>query len=407
MPSSGHPGFTRLPSSATEIAFTNALADQRSLTNHILLNGSGVALGDVDGDGRVDVYLAGLDQENRLFRNLGNWRFTNATAAAGVACPGVDATGAALVDVDGDGDLDLLVNAIGHGTRCFVNEGHGRFTDRTAAAGTASLAGSMSLALADVDGDGDLDLYVTNYRTYTLRDSFGMRLRMNRVEGRLVVTRVNDRPVTEPDLVGRFTIDAAGTLIENGEVDAFFLNDGHGRFRLIPFDSGQFLEADGQPLTELPFDWSLSAMFRDVNGDGLPDLYACSDMASADRFWLNLGNGRFQAAPPEALRKTSWFSMGLDFGDLNRDGFDDFFVTDMVSREHLLRQVQISNHKFVPTRPGMIRDRPQAPATPCTSTSGMATTPSWPMPPACTPPNGPGPPCSSMSTSTVSRTFSW
>ena len=361
VPSSGRPGFTRLPPSATGIAFTNVLADQRSLTNHILLNGSGVALGDVDGDGRVDLYFAALDEENRLFRNLGNGRFTNVTATAGVACPGVDATGVALVDVDGDGDLDLLVNAIGHGTRCFVNEGQGRFQDRTATAGTASLAGSMSLALADVDGDGDLDLYVTNYRTYTLRDSFGMRLRMNRVDGRLVVTMVNGRPVTEPDLVGRFTVDAAGTLIENGEVDAFFLNDGHGRFRHVPFDGGQFLEADGQPLTELPFDWSLSAMFRDVNGDGLPDLYACSDMASADRFWLNLGDGRFQAAPPEALRKTSWFSMGLDFGDLNRDGLDDFFVTDMVSREHLLRQVQISNHKFVPSRPGMIRDRPQAP----------------------------------------------
>lgn len=361
VPSTGRPGFTRLPVSTTGIAFTNVLAEQRSLTNHILLNGSGVTLGDVDGDGRVDLYFAGLDEDNRLFRNLGHWQFTNVTEAAGVTCPGVDATGVALVDVEGDGDLDLLVNAIGQGTRYFVNDGQGRFTDRTAAAGTASLAGSMSLALADVDGDGDLDLYVTNYRTYTLRDSFGMRLRMNRVDGRLVVTMVNGRPVTEPDLVGRFTVDPSGTLIENGEVDAFFLNDGQGRFRLVPFDGGQFLEADGQPLTELPFDWSLSAMFRDLNGDGLPDLYACSDMASADRLWLNLSDGRFQAAPPETLRKTSWFSMGLDFGDLNRDGLDDFFVTDMVSREHLLRQVQISNHKFVPSRPGLIRDRPQAP----------------------------------------------
>ncbi|MHB9005810.1 MAG: FG-GAP-like repeat-containing protein [Limisphaerales bacterium] len=360
VPATGRSGFTRLRPHATGIAFTNALAEGRSLTNHILLNGSGVALGDVDEDGLPDLYFCGLDGPNALFKNLGNWKFREVTEESGVACLPLDATGATLVDLDGDRDLDLLVSGIGCGTLCFINDGTGRF-HRRADAGTESVAGSLSAALADVDGDGDLDLYVTNYRTYTHRDSFSMRLRMNRVNGKLVVTSVNGRPVTELDLVGRFTVDEAGNLIENGEVDTLFLNDGRGGFEACSFTDGRFLDEDGKPLPAPPFDWSLSAMFRDLNGDGWPDLYVCSDMASVDRLWMNLGNGRFQAARRESLRKTSWFSMGIDFGDLNRDGLDDFFVTDMVSREHRLRQVQVSNHKLVYSRPGVIDDRPQAP----------------------------------------------
>lgn len=361
VPATGKTGFTRLSPAETGIAFTNLLAESRSLTNHVLLNGSGVALGDVNGDGLPDLYFCRLDGPNRLFLNQGNWRFHDATAEAGASCPDLDATGAVFADLDGDGDLDLLVNGIGRGTLCFLNDGRGHLSEATQAAGTSSPAGSMSMALADVDGDGTLDLYVTNYRTYTLRDSFGMRLRLNRVDGKLVVTRVNGRPVTDPDLRGRFTIDAAGNIIENGEADVLFLNNGQGRFQAGSFTDGHFLDEDGKPLTQPPFDWSLSAMFRDLNGDGLPDLYVCSDMASADRCWLNLGHGRFQAIRREAIRKTSWFSMGLDFGDLNRDGFDDFFITDMVSREHRLRQVQVSNHKLVYAHPGVIADRPQAP----------------------------------------------
>ncbi|MGE4180291.1 MAG: FG-GAP-like repeat-containing protein [Limisphaerales bacterium] len=354
------PGFSRLAPESTGITFSNHLAAARSLTNHILLNGSGVAIGDIDGDGLPDLFYGGLDGDDALYRNRGGWRF-DVDTPPGCEGAGRETTGVAFADLDGDRDLDLLVNAIGRGTTVHVNPGDGRFDDGSRNPGVASRSGSTSLALADVDGDGDLDLYVANYRTSTIRDRFGMRLGIQRVNGRLVVTTVDGRPTTEPDLIGRFSVDADGKLNENGESDTLFLNVGGGRFEAQPFTTGRFLDEDGKPLLEPPYDWSLSAMFRDIDRDGAPDLYVCGDLASPDRIWMNLGDGRFRAAPKLTLRKTSWFSMGVDFADLNGDGWDEFFVTDMVSRHHRLRQVQVSNHQAVPSIPGVIDDRPQAP----------------------------------------------
>src|SRR5438093_8154366 len=166
----GKTGFTLLGSATTAITFSNLLADEHSLTNRNLLSGSGVAAGDIDGDGLVDLYFCGLDNHNALYRNLGNWRFEDVTASAGVACSNQYSTGAVFADVDGDGDLDLLVNALGGGTRLFLNDGKGHFRESTDQAGLRSKTGSMSMALADVDGNGTLDLYVANFRPDTIKD---------------------------------------------------------------------------------------------------------------------------------------------------------------------------------------------------------------------------------------------
>lgn len=344
--SDARPGFIVAPATETGVFFTNRIATERSLTNHIFLNGSGVALGDVDGDGRCDVFLAGSAGGSALYLNRGDWHFTNITATAFEPTPGgipvlsaLDATGAVFADVDGDGHLDLLVNAVGQGTHLFHNDGHGHFSDVTQASGLTSTSGAMSLALADIDGDGDLDLYVANYRSTTIRDDFRQNIEVKSVDGHPEVVSVNGRSVTEPDLVGRFSVDASGTLTENGEADLLYLNDGHGKFSPVSFTSGAFRDERGVPLVSPPYDWGLSVMFRDLNGDGLPDIYVCNDLNSPDRIWLNKGNGQFRALPRTAIRKTSWFSMGVDVGDLNRDGTDDFFVTDMLSRDPVRRQI--------------------------------------------------------------------
>ncbi len=358
VPASGKPGFVSMPPASTGIYFTNRLDPSRYVTNQIYLNGSGVGLGDVDNDGRCDVFLSGLNGGSALYRNLGNFRFENITAAAGLEIAAWDATGAALVDFDGDGNLDLIINTVGGGTRLLTNDGHGHF--RAGKTSPINLQkGGTSLALADIDGDGDLDLYIANYRTSTIRDHPNTNLRGERIGGRLVVQRVDGRPVTEPDLIGRFILTETGKIIENGEVDGLYRNDGKGNFELVPFTGGAFLDETGRPLAEPPYDWGLSVMFRDMNGDGAPDLYVCNDFDSPDRIWINNGSGQFRAIPKLALRATSRFSMGIDFADINRDGLDDFIVLDMLSRSHLKRQVQVSDIGPMSLPIGNIENRPQ------------------------------------------------
>ncbi|HWV99023.1 MAG TPA: VCBS repeat-containing protein [Candidatus Acidoferrum sp.] len=174
IPKSGQVGFTLLPPEVTGIAFTNGLSDAKAAENQIRLNGSGVACGDVDGDGRCDLYFCGLENGNKLYRNLGGWKFEDITESAGVACADQYSTGAVFADVNGDGHLDLLVNGIGKGTRLFLNDGKGRFHE-VSGGGLVHKFAATSLTLADIDGDGYLDLYVPNYRTTTIRLRFGQR----------------------------------------------------------------------------------------------------------------------------------------------------------------------------------------------------------------------------------------
>ena len=192
--------FERLAGARTGVLFTNLLSDQRSITNRNLLSGSGVAAGDVNGDGWVDIFFCGLDTSNRLYLNQGGWRFVDGTEAAGLGMRPQDSTASALVDMDGDGDLDLLVASLGGGVRLFLNDSQGVFRDVTAEAGLGSRAGSMALAVADVEGDGDLDLYVANFRPSTIRDMPQTKFLVNMVDGAPVISAVNGVPASHPDL---------------------------------------------------------------------------------------------------------------------------------------------------------------------------------------------------------------
>jgi hypothetical protein len=185
------------------------------------------------------------------------------------------------VDIDGDGTLDLIVNSLGGGTHVFLNDVGGTSPNQQV---LNPGMGGMSLAVADYDGDGWLDIAVGNYRVSSMADN-DVRFSVRTIDGKLVVASINNKPLTDPEWTNRFqfqiTDDGSGTVKfakeELGEPDALYRNLGKGRFKLVPWTEGAFLDEDGKPLTHPPFDWGLSAMFHDLNHDGKPDLYVCND----------------------------------------------------------------------------------------------------------------------------------
>ena len=346
VPRGGQAGFTLLDPAQTGLNFTNTLSEENAAQNQIRLNGSGVALGDVDGDGWCDIFVCSLEGHVALFRNLGGWRFTNITAAAGLDFPGNFSTGATFADVDGNGTLDLLINGIGTGTRLFLNDGHGHFTEAKDS-GLLHEYGAMTCALGDIDGDGALDLYVANYRTTTVRTT-GFSL-----------LNVGGRRMIRPQDRGHLEITAEGRVLEQGEPHVLYHNDGHGHFTPLSWTNGTFLDESGRALAEVPHDWGLTAAFRDLNGDGVPDLYVCNDFHSPDRIWLNDGHGHFRAIAPLAIRHTATFSMSVDFADVDRDGRDEILGSDMTSRRHGRRLMQLAGMDPYQIGIGVFDDRPQ------------------------------------------------
>ncbi len=348
-PGTGKPGFTLMPTAQTGVQFTNTLSTAILIGNKNLLNGSGVALGDYDGDGLCDIYLCRLDGDNALYRNLGGWRFKDVTAASGTACPKQFSTGSVFADVDGDHDLDLLVTAMGQPNRLFRNNGDGSFTDATATAGIGTRYGSNSIALSDIDNDGDLDLYIVNYGANSvLKDG-----------GKLDIVRVNGKLTVRGPYANRIKF-IGNKMFEFGEPDEFYLNDGDGRFTLLEWAGGRFTTHAGKPLAEPYRDQGLSAIFRDMNGDHAPDLFIANDGFTEDRCWINDGSGRFLEISPLAIWQLSYSAMGVDFADINRDGHDDFFVVEMLSRNHERRLTQQGMIPGAKVGPGNFTHRPQS-----------------------------------------------
>ncbi|MFM1768628.1 MAG: hypothetical protein RJA22_1157 [Verrucomicrobiota bacterium] len=348
VPATGRPGFTLLAPEDTGIWFTNQLTYERGEANQNLLNGCGVAAGDYDGDGWVDLFFGSCEGPCGLFRNLGGGRFANRTAEAGVEATNQSTKGVVFADVDGDGRLDLFCASLGGPNTLFLNQGGGRFTNATAGAGLSARAGAHSAALADVDGDGDLDLYVANYGENSILRS----------GGQVSIRMENGRPVVSGRQARRLKL-IDGAFVEYGEPDVLYLNEGGARFRAAGWTDGRFQGADGQPLRADPYDMGLSVLFRDINGDTHPDLYLCNDFQTPDRIWINDGRGNFRALPDLALRVTPQFSMGVDFADIDRDGRDDFFVGDMVSRFHRLRLTQLGATNPLASHVGERLDRVQ------------------------------------------------
>jgi hypothetical protein len=350
----GTAGFTALKATATGIAFENAASDKILKGNRVLGQGGGVSLGDVDGDGLVDVFLSKTEGCNALYRNLGGWKFEEVAATAGVAACERRSTGSALADLDGDSDLDLVLLATNGPNAVFVNDGKGTFTERRDLGLDTTGRGGTTVTLADVDGSGRLAMYVANYKPYFVDDTIPPQERaFNQMVREVAPKKFEVVPAHRGDYKLVTRVDMGGMrLTQRAEPDELYLNDGKGRLQKTALKDGRFLGADGRPLAEPIESFTLGARFADLNGDGAPDLYVANDFEDVDELWFNDGKGRFRIAPWSAQRQISNSTMGIDIGDVNGDGLPDLFCVDMLANDRRRLLTQIPTNTAFPKKPG-------------------------------------------------------
>src|SRR5436190_5493566 len=289
------PLFEAVGGATTGITFANTLPEDTAVnivTYLYYYNGGGVAAGDIDGDGLVDLYFTSNLGSNRLYRNLGNFRFEDITARAGVADSVGWKSGVTMADVNGDGRLDIYVSGVdylgmkGRNVLC-INNGDDTFTDRTDEYGLGFSGYSTQAAFFDYDGDGDLDMYLLNSSTFA---ELRARKSPNRSERN---ARTGDR---------------------------LYRND-HGHFVDVSASARIYGGVEG---------FGLGIAVSDVNLDGCPDIYIANDFPENDFLYLNNCNGTFTESIAQATGHTSRFSMGADAADFNNDGRPDIAVLDML-----------------------------------------------------------------------------
>ncbi len=298
--------FKLMPPSQTGVVTENPYADPKMWSDHYQeyvygAIGCGIAAGDFDHDGRPDLFVVSKTGQCRLFRNLGDWRFEDVTAKAGLtegaggwldraksligsSGSGLDAgawkQGAAFVDVNNDGWLDIYVCRFNAPNLLYINQRDGTFKEEAGARGLALASDSGMAAFCDYDRDGWLDVYIqTN------------------------MLDASKRPKGEPDYL--------------------FHNNGDGTFTNVTERAG--IRGDG---------CTHSATWWDYDGDGWPDLYASNDYDVPDRLYHNNHDGTFSEVAAAVVPHTPYYAMGADLGDVNNDGRMDLLVADMAASNH-------------------------------------------------------------------------
>ncbi len=294
--------FTLLSDGVTGVRFDNRLtesAEMNVFTYRNYYNGGGVAIGDLDGDGRPEIVLTGNQSGPHLYLNQGAFHFREVTKAAGLrAAAGAWTTGVTLADVNGDGRLDIYLCRAGRGNpaeranELWINQGNDdagvpTFREMAREYGVADEGYSTQAAFLDYDRDGDLDLIVID-NSPKPASSFGLR---------------NTRNVRDP----------------------------YGGAKLYRNDGGHFTDVSAQAGIHSPeVAFGLGIVVADVNHDGWPDIYVSNDFFERDYLYVNRGDGTFAEVLDQQMPVLSYFSMGLDAADLDNDGWPEVYTTDML-----------------------------------------------------------------------------
>jgi hypothetical protein len=297
------PVFKLLSADATGISFANTITTSDSLnvqTDTYIYNGAGVAVGDVDNDGLPDIFFSGNMVSSRLYLNKGGMKFTDITEKAGVKTNRW-ATGATMVDINDDGNLDIYVSVSGpewskvanRANLLFVNDGHGTFTEEAAKYGVADTGFTTHAVFLDYDKDGCLDLFLLNNspRDFTRGVASNPTGARGTTPGSYNELYRNDCPAGKP---GKFTnvSEQAGILRDTG--------------------------------------FGLGVVVSDLNGDGWPDIYVSNDVQPNDVVYVNNRDGTFTNKAAKWLKHTSFAGMGVDIADFNNDGRPDILQVDMM-----------------------------------------------------------------------------
>lgn len=284
-------------------------------------NGGGVAATDINGDGLADLYFTNNQGPNKYYINEGDFRFRDATDEGGVAGAGEWTTGVSVVDVDGNGLMDIYVcNVSGYKglsgrNELFLQNADGTFTESAADYGLDFAGFNTQAYWFDYDLDGDLDMYL-------LRHSVHNDATYGTAESRNI-----------PDSL-------AGDLLLRNNIN--LLNErseqSHPSRAVAQSNINTRLSSIVYPFTNVTasanlysskIGYGLSATVADFDQNGYPDLYVCNDFSENDYYYLNQGDGTFRESVRELTGHTSNFSMGSDAGDFDGDGWPDLFSLDM------------------------------------------------------------------------------